>query len=143
MKNTRLKTILLVENDVVVAETDAETVRSFGYEVISANCKERAIELASSGEEIDLILLDIDLESPLDGVQTAREILCFREVPIVFFTSHLEKEIVDSGQDYPSLRVCSQGLRKINLVVCDGNGVGAVRGAPNAAAKRKARPTDR
>ena len=99
MEDTRLKTILLVENDAITAGADAETVKSFGYQVILADSGEEAVEIASSDQALDLILMDIELRSAFDGAQAAREILQRREIPIVFYVSHLEKEMLERVKD--------------------------------------------
>jgi DNA-binding NarL/FixJ family response regulator len=44
---------------------------------------------------IKLILMDIDLGRGMDGPEAARRILALRRLPIVFCTSHSEKEYVD------------------------------------------------
>ncbi len=89
------KTILIVEDEAIIAAVTAEIVRKFGFSVITANSGEAAFEIALSNENIDLILMDIDLGSGIDGPETARRILEKRTLPIVFLTSHSEKEYVD------------------------------------------------
>src|SRR6056297_3007206 len=45
--------------------------------------------------EISLILMDIDLGKGMDGTEAAEKILESHELPIVFLTSHSEKEYVN------------------------------------------------
>ncbi len=45
--------------------------------------------------EIDIVLMDIDLGTVIDGPEAARRILELREVPIVFVSSHSEQSYVD------------------------------------------------
>ncbi len=101
MKSTQIKTILLVENDEPTAEADVETLQSFGYQVITASSAKKAVELAGSAQELDLILMDIQLESPFDGAQAAKDILGRREIPIVFYTAQLDKPTLDSVRGIP------------------------------------------
>ena len=56
---------------------------------------ENAVKAAGEDPSIDLVLMDIDLGSGLDGITAAQAILKIREVPIVFLTSHSEKETVE------------------------------------------------
>ncbi|MFO7730628.1 MAG: PAS domain S-box protein, partial [Spirochaetia bacterium] len=46
-------------------------------------------------QDISLILMDIDLGSGIDGTEAAQIILEHHNLPIVFLTSHSEKEVVD------------------------------------------------
>lgn len=94
MNVTPPKTILLVEKDPVTGEADAETIQSFGFTVRLAGCAEKAFGCAISNPRVDLLLIEIDRDYPLDGVQMARDILCRLDVPIVFFTACLDERIL-------------------------------------------------
>ncbi|HOO72930.1 MAG TPA: PAS domain S-box protein [Spirochaetota bacterium] len=93
--NKNYRTILIVENEAVIALNQAETVKSFGYQVMIANSGEQALDFIENSNDIGLVLMDIDLGKGMDGPQTAREILARRDIPIVFLTSHAEREIVE------------------------------------------------
>ncbi len=89
------KVILLVEDEILIAMSEQLILKSFGYEVIIANNSTKALECISNNE-IHLILMDIDLGSnSLDGTELAKQILTMKELPIVFCTSHSEREMVD------------------------------------------------
>lgn len=89
------KTILLVEDEVLLALDGKISLEKYGYSVITANNGEKAVSLALNNEKINIILMDIDLGRGIDGTQAARQILTKRNIPIVFLTSHIEKEYVD------------------------------------------------
>ncbi|MCX6138791.1 MAG: response regulator, partial [Ignavibacteriales bacterium] len=95
MSPQKEKTVLLVEDDAIIALASAQTIRRFGYEVIIAHSGEKAIELVNEEELIDLILMDIDLGNGISGPEAASHILEYRSIPIVFLTSHAEREMVD------------------------------------------------
>jgi len=89
------KTILLVEDEALIAMDEAAVLEKNGYTVVTAYNAKKAIAKARD-ESIDLILMDIDLGSgKMDGTEAAEEILRERELPIVFLTSHAEKEMVE------------------------------------------------
>lgn len=92
---TELKTILLVEDDNSTLFIESNLVEKMGYKLISAPSGEKAVEIVISGEKIDLVLLDIYLGPGIDGIETARRILENRKLPLIFFTSHSEQEIVE------------------------------------------------
>ena len=91
--NTR--TILLVEDEAIIAMNQAKTVRGFGYEVIIAYSGDEAVTFTTGDTGIDLVLMDIDLGEGIDGTEAAQRILAKRRIPIVFLTSHMGKEYVD------------------------------------------------
>ncbi len=90
-----MKTILLVEDEALIAMAASKAVEKFGYAVIVATSGEHAVATATAGTAIDLILMDIDLGKGIDGPQAAQRILEKVAVPIVFLSSHSEREMVD------------------------------------------------
>lgn len=91
----RARTILLVEDNAVTSLITEKIIKKYGYGVFTAYSGEQGVELALSDESIDLVLMDIDLGDGIDGTEAARRILSNRHVPIVFLTSHAEKDMVD------------------------------------------------
>lgn len=88
-------TILLVEDDPLQATLSTARLQKQGYKVIASHSGELALETVKTNPSIDLILMDIDLGYGMDGTDTAIKILDIRELPIVFYSSHSEPEIVD------------------------------------------------
>ncbi len=94
-KNNPAKTILLVEDETIIAMDETITMEKYGFKVITVNCGEKAIEKVKQCEP-DLILMDIDLgKGKIDGTKAAEIILQEHFLPIVFLTSHSEKEMVN------------------------------------------------
>ncbi|MFP4484208.1 MAG: PAS domain S-box protein [Spirochaetaceae bacterium] len=89
------KKILLVEDEALIAMSEAQMLKKHGYEVVTTHNGEKAIEAIATDPDISLILMDIDLGKGMDGTEAAEEILTRHDVPIVFLTSHSEKEYVD------------------------------------------------
>ncbi len=102
MDNTE-RTILLVEDEVLIAMAEERQLSGAGYNVITAFSGEDAIEIAVNNENrIDIILMDIDLGRGIDGTQAAMEILKHREIPVLFQSSHTEKDIVEKTEKITS-----------------------------------------
>jgi PAS domain S-box-containing protein len=88
------KTILLVEDEAIIALACEETLSRQGYKVIVAHSGAQAVETVHSSDGIDLILMDIDLGAGMDGTQAAEIILRERDIPVLFLSSHTEEAIV-------------------------------------------------
>jgi len=95
MNESGNKKILLVEDIMITALAEAAMLTKNGYEVIIIPDGESAVELALNDLSIDLILMDIDLGRGIDGPTSAALIVQKRDIPIVFLTSHSEREIVE------------------------------------------------
>jgi PAS domain S-box-containing protein len=92
MSESHPRTLLLVEDDAVVRLAGERTLRNFGFEVRTAGSGAEAVEVVADGAPVDLVLMDIDLGSGMDGVEAARRILEIVHLPIVFLTAHAEPE---------------------------------------------------
>src|SRR6056297_3134624 len=93
------RTILLVEDEAIISLAQRATLEKYGFAVLKALSGEQAIEAVSGNPNIDLVLMDIDLGKGIDGTEAATQILAFRDLPIVFLTSHSEREMVDKVRD--------------------------------------------
>ncbi|MHC9544451.1 MAG: PAS domain S-box protein [Vulcanimicrobiota bacterium] len=97
------KTILLVEDEAIIAMSEAAALRDEGYEVLLSYSGRDAVEKARSAHHsIDLILMDIDLGCGIDGTEAAIEILDERDIPVIFLSSHSEREVVDKTEQITS-----------------------------------------
>ncbi len=86
--------ILIVEDDMIAAMNLAETLRSMDYEVAGhVLTGTDAVRIAEETEP-DLILMDIELKGPMDGVEAARQIHVRNEIPILYLTVHTNHEIL-------------------------------------------------
>ena len=84
MSNDFVKSLLIVEDDSVIASAHRKLLEDNGYEVLIAESGEKAIEKIQS-DTFDLILMDIDLGPGIDGTETARKILNLIEIRITIF----------------------------------------------------------
>jgi len=102
MSGKSRKTLLLVEDELLLAMAEKMELEKCGYAVISVATGEKAIEAVDTCPEIDLVLMDINLGAGIDGTQAAEIILRNHDVPIVFVSSHTEREIVEKTEKITS-----------------------------------------
>ena len=90
--------ILVVEDEGLVALDLTERLRRFGYEVPApAGSAEEA--LARERDTMpDLILMDIRIQGPLDGVDVAQVMRSRRDVPVVFLTAHSDAATLERAK---------------------------------------------
>lgn len=94
-----MKTILLVEDEAVIALNEANTLKRHGFRVIIAYRGREVPERLREEPDIALILLDIDLGDGTDTTELVSEIEKERELPIIILTNHADKKIVDKVKD--------------------------------------------
>ena len=96
MSEEKKKTILLVEDEELVALSEKMILEKNGFIVIIAETGEKAIQIVQEKHDIDLILMDIKLGGGIDGAQAAASILKNNLIPVIFLSSYTEQEIVES-----------------------------------------------
>ena len=84
------KTILLVENEKIIAMSEKMELESIGYKVITVNTGEDCIKLLENENSIDIVLMDIDLGEGINGLEAGKTIQENYNIPIVFLSSHEE-----------------------------------------------------
>ena len=116
MNDNHKKTLLLVEDEVLIALCKQKELERYGYNVLTVNTGEKAIAISKENEEIDLILMDIDLGCGIDGTQAAELILKDKELPVVFMSSHTDPEVVEKTE-----KIASYGyvVKSSNITVLD------------------------
>lgn len=110
------KTILLVEDEAIIALTEKMSLEKYGYTVVLAGNGKKAVEAVETCPEIDLILMDINLGDGMDGTEAAELILREFDIPILFVSSHSEREIVEKTE-----KITSYGyvLKNSSITVLD------------------------
>jgi PAS domain S-box-containing protein len=102
MSNIAPQKLLLVEDEAIIALAEKKTLESFGFEVVLAMGGEESVDLADTVPGIDLVLMDINLGRGIDGTEAAARILGRHDLPLVFLTSHTEREVVDKTESISS-----------------------------------------
>ena len=91
-------TILIVEDEAVVAEDLSQKLRRLGYEVSGVTGRgEEAVALAREGRP-DLVLMDVHLLGPMDGVEAAARIRRECALPVIFVTAHSDRATLERAK---------------------------------------------
>ncbi len=117
MKTEDKMSLLLVEDEVIIAMSEKMELENYGYTVHYVTTGEKAVQTVLDNIlPVDLILIDIDLGSGIDGTQAAEKILSYKDIPVVFLSSHTEPEIVEKTE-----RLTSYGyvVKNSGIVVLD------------------------
>lgn len=88
------RTILAVEDEAIILLALKKKIEAFGYRALGALSGEEALKIVGE-RQVDLILMDVDLGRGLSGPEAAERILDARLIPIIFHTSHAEREMVE------------------------------------------------
>jgi DNA-binding response OmpR family regulator len=90
-RERRIKRIMIVEDEPLVAFDNEYMLKDAGYEVVATVDSYADAAEAIRREEIDLILSDISLAGEGDGLDVARAAVA-REIPVLFVTGNCTGE---------------------------------------------------
>ncbi len=90
--------ILIVDDEADLREILQFNIQAWGYDTLSAESAEKAIEILGSGQEVDLILLDVMLPG-MSGYKCASEVrnTLKLSVPIIFLTARTSENDLLTG----------------------------------------------
>jgi PAS domain S-box-containing protein len=92
------KKILVVEDEMITAETIKMTLQKLGYEISGiANSKKEALQMAEKNVP-DLVLMDIRLHGKMDGIEAAEQIRSRFGIPVVYLTAHADKDTLTKAK---------------------------------------------
>ncbi|NIJ52683.1 LytR/AlgR family response regulator transcription factor [Dyadobacter arcticus] len=107
--------LLIVEDDMIIAADIALQLSKLGYEVSGIVPRgEEALRHVET-DRPDLILLDINLKGPLDGIETAHAILQHWNIPIIYVTANTDEATFARAKKTRPYAFISKPIRSIEL----------------------------
>ena len=92
--------ILVVEDEILLSKDIVLRLEEMDYHVVDT-VPSAALALTAIQEgrkKIDLLLIDIILKGPMDGIELARIINRKHQLPFIFLTSHADKHLVERAK---------------------------------------------
>ncbi|WP_119300277.1 hybrid sensor histidine kinase/response regulator [Dongia deserti] len=90
--------IMLVEDERIVALHLQQQLSTFGYEVIANVARgDQALQKIEE-KRPDLILMDINIEGEIDGIETAARIPPSYHIPVVYLTAYSEEATLERAR---------------------------------------------
>jgi signal transduction histidine kinase/AmiR/NasT family two-component response regulator len=90
--------ILVVENDQIIASDLKARLENMGYSVAGvASSSSEAMDILKA-KAVDLVLMDIYLQSQMDGIQLAVEIGKKLSIPVVYLTAYSDQNTISEAK---------------------------------------------
>jgi len=107
--------ILIVEDEILIAEHIKDLLHRFGMEnVYLADTRETAAKIMDS-INLDLVLLDLHLEKPLDGLELAKAIDHKHSIPYIFITANADSLVIQEAVQTKAAAYITKPLKKSDL----------------------------
>ena len=83
--------VMVVEDEAVVALDIVQELESAGYSVVGQVASGEEAILKAGETRPDVVLMDIHVQGPLDGIAAAEQISSRFNIPIIFVTAHADE----------------------------------------------------
>jgi CheY-like chemotaxis protein len=87
-----IRSILLVEDEAIIALDLGRKLRQAGYQVIGTAATGEEAAAIALRDRPDVVLMDNRLAGAVDGIETALRIRTGSGIPIIFMTGYLQDE---------------------------------------------------
>ena len=90
--------ILVIEDEAIVAADIQDRLETLGYEVAGwGTTGAEALELARTSKP-DLVLMDIMLKGPMNGIQAAHLVRVELSLPVIFLTANSDEAVLEQAK---------------------------------------------
>ena len=96
-------TVLVVEDDPLLAEDLSESLTRMGYGVAARAASVDECMREAELHQPDLVLMDIGLQGDLDGIHAARLLRERLDIPVVFLSGHADDKTMSRARDAGAL----------------------------------------
>jgi len=91
--------ILIVEDDEIICNLITTMLERKGYSVVGKVSSGEEAIIKAAELEPDLVMMDITLSGPMDGIAAARFIFQLFHYPIVFLTAHCDDTLLERAKN--------------------------------------------
>lgn len=91
--------ILVVEDDRIIAEDIALTLKDSGYEVVAIEGTAAGALTSAGHDKPDLVLMDIIIKGKMDGIEAAGVLRARYQIPVVYLTSHADEGTINRAKE--------------------------------------------
>gem|GEM_PF-476574 len=107
--------VMVVEDDLVVRSTLETLLTDMGHKI--AGFVDNAVDamVVFSSKHPDIIIADISLNGPLNGIELIRKINEIRKVPVLFLTANNNEDVFNKAKDVQPFAFISKPIERKNL----------------------------
>jgi len=91
--------ILIVEDEAVVSLDISRRLEKMGYEVMGRLASGEEAIAAIQEERPDLVLMDINLQGEIDGIETATKLYKEHNLPVIYLTAYAGESTLERAKE--------------------------------------------
>jgi len=109
--------VLIVEDEVIIAMEIQLRLESAGFLVCGLVASGEKAILAAREKSPDVILMDITLRGPMDGLEAAERIRAERGIPVIFLTATENDAVLRRIREFSPIRHIPKPFDESDLIV--------------------------
>jgi DNA-binding LytR/AlgR family response regulator len=110
-----MKSILIVEDELIIAANLSLQLTHLGYEVIGIIPRAEEVLFQISKQIPDIILMDINLKGDLDGIELVHLIQKENKIPIIYLTANSDEAHFNRAKETHPYAFVSKPYKKLDL----------------------------
>lgn len=107
--------VLIVEDEVIIAENHKDNLLSFGFVHVKIAYSAQEAHILLDTFKPDLILLDVRLKSKTEGIDFAHALNQTLPIPVIYLTAHSDQAILDAILKTKPAAFLTKPVRKSEL----------------------------
>lgn len=112
---SKIITILIVEDEMIIAANIAMQLSNLGYKILGIIPRADDVVSEIRQNQPDIILLDINLKSEIDGIEVAQLIQKEFKIPIIFLTANADEAHFNRAKSVNPYAFISKPFKKLDL----------------------------
>lgn len=112
---TKIYTILIVEDEMIIAANISLQLTNLGYEVLGIVPRGEEVLACIQHNLPDIILMDINLKGDLDGIEIASLIQKLYKIPIIYLTANTDEAHFNRAKATNPYAFISKPFKKLDL----------------------------
>jgi CheY-like chemotaxis protein len=90
--------VLIVEDERIVAKDLQKTLEGVGYDVLGIAASADEVFEHCARQVPDIVLMDIRIKGPVDGIDTAQQLLDRYGLHVIYLTAHADVASIDRAK---------------------------------------------
>lgn len=96
---TNITNILIVEDQIIIAADLSEFLESVGFNVVDiCSTGEAALEVINR-EEVDIVIMDINLQGKLTGIDTVKLLRYIKNITVIYLTAYADDSTFEEAKN--------------------------------------------
>lgn len=112
MEKTR---IMIVEDDMIIAANISLQLSNLGYEVTGIETRAEAAVLHALETKPDMILMDINLKGQSNGIDAAKAIQKYLDIPLIYLTANVDDSTFEKAKETHPFAFIAKPFTNLNL----------------------------